>query len=288
MKAKVRKIATIIEPQQVIEGAGVHLKRSIATRELNYVDPFLLLDHFDSKRRQDFEAGFPMHPHRGIQTVTYVLAGDIHHQDTLGNSGDIGEGAVQWMSSGRGIMHEEMPQVRPEGISGFQLWVNLPAKLKMSKPNYQEIRSDQIPEVTDPQGSRIKIIAGTIGDVRGPIQHIPVDPTYLDVFVPPHSSLLRPVPREHNAFAYVFEGEASFPADDAGGLAHVKAPGLVVFDEGDAVEVKTGDRSARFLLISGRPLHEPVARYGPFVMNSKEEIQQTLEDLRRGTFILDD
>lgn len=281
MNSSPRKIATIIEPQPVIEGAGVRLKRSIGTRMLDSVDPFLLLDHFASDDPRDYQAGFPLHPHRGIETVTYVLVGEVHHKDTLGNSGSIGAGDVQWMTAGRGIMHEEMPQVRPEGIAGFQLWVNLPAKLKMTAPRYQDIRSNQIPEVIKENGARIRVIAGAIAGTSGPVTGIAADPIYADVFVPPHASFTQLVSQGHSAFAYVFEGEARF-ADDG---AMISSPQLVVWGDGDQVSVTTAEKPVRFLFVSGAPLREPVARYGPFVMNTKEEIEQTLRELRQGTFV---
>jgi redox-sensitive bicupin YhaK (pirin superfamily) len=278
---KTRRIATIIEPQPVLEGAGVRLKRSIATRTLNYLDPFLLLDHFGSKNPEDYEAGFPMHPHRGIETVTYILTGSVQHRDTLQNAGSIGPGDVQWMTSGRGIMHEEMPQVSPEGVDGFQLWVNLPAKSKMTAPRYQDVRAGQIPATQRPDGSMVRVIAGSVDEVQGPVRDIAADPIYMDVTVPPESEFVFPVTAGHNAFAYVFEGEGLF-GDEQAKIGH---PRLVVFEDGDQVKVRTGKELVRFLLVSGKPLHEPVARYGPFVMNTREEIEQALEDLRRGTFV---
>ena len=285
MKSLPRKIETIIEPEPVVEGAGVRLKRSIATRRLDYLDPFLLLDHFASSNPRDYEAGFPLHPHRGIETVTYVLQGEVHHKDTLGNSGSIGAGDVQWMTAGRGIMHEEMPQVRPEGIAGFQLWVNLPAKLKMTKPRYQDIRSAEIPEIKKDNGARIRVITGTVDGVSGPVTGIAANPIYLDVFVPAHASLVPPIHRGHTAFAYVFEGEAKFAGDDKDDGTMVSHPRLVVLGDGDHVKVVTGETPVRFLLVSGKPLNEPIARYGPFVMNTEEEIEQTLQELRQGTFV---
>ncbi|MBI3596309.1 MAG: pirin family protein [Nitrospirae bacterium] len=285
MKLLSRKIETIIEPEAVIEGAGVRLKRSIATRRLNYLDPFLLLDDFASNNPRDYEAGFPLHPHRGIETVTYVLRGEVRHKDTLGNSGSIGAGDVQWMTAGRGIMHEEMPQVRPEGIAGFQLWVNLPAKLKMTPPRYQDIRSSEIPEIKMDGGARLRVITGTVGEVRGPVTEIAANPIYLDAFVPAQSSFSQPIERGHTAFAYVFEGEAKFAGDDKEDGTMISHPRLVVLGDGDYVKVITGETPVRFLLVSGKPLHEPIARYGPFVMNTKEEIEQTLRELRQGTFV---
>ncbi|MBI3810633.1 MAG: pirin family protein [Nitrospirae bacterium] len=285
MKLLPRKIETIIEPQAVIEGAGVRLKRSIATRELDYLDPFLLLDHFASDDPRDYEAGFPLHPHRGIETVTYVLKGEVRHRDTLGNSGSIGAGDVQWMSAGRGIMHEEMPQVRPEGIAGFQLWVNLPAKLKMTPPRYQDIRSGEIPEIKMRDGARIRVITGTVGEVKGPVTDIAAAPIYLDVLVPSHSSFQQPIKRGHTAFAYLFEGEARFHGDDKEKGTLISGPKLAVLGDGDYLKVTTGEIPVRFLLVSGKPLHEPIARYGPFVMNTQDEIKQTLYELRMGTFV---
>jgi quercetin 2,3-dioxygenase len=285
MKSLPRKIETIIEPEPVVEGAGVRLKRSIATRRLDYLDPFLLLDHFASSNPRDYEAGFPLHPHRGIETVTYVLRGEVHHKDTLGNSGSIGAGDVQWMTAGRGIMHEEMPQVSPEGIAGFQLWVNLPAKLKMTKPRYQDIRSGEIPEIKKDNGARIRVITGTVDGVSGPVTGIAANPIYLDVFVPARASLVQPIHRGHTAFAYVFEGEAKFAGDEKDDGTMISHPRLVVLGDGDYVKVITGATPVRFLLVSGKPLHEPIARYGPFVMNTEEEIEQTLEELRQGTFV---
>jgi hypothetical protein len=285
MKSLPRKIETIIEPEPVVEGAGVRLNRSIATRRLDYLDPFLLLDHFASSNPRDYEAGFPLHPHRGIETVTYVLRGEVHHKDTLGNSGSIGAGDVQWMTAGRGIMHEEMPQVRPGGIAGFQLWVNLPAKLKMTKPRYQDIRSTEIPEIKKDNGARIRVITGTVDEVSGPVTGIAANPIYLDVFVPAHATFIQPVHRGHTAFAYVFEGGAGFAGDEKEDGTMVSHPRLVVLGDGDYVKVITGETPVRFLLVSGKPLNEPIARYGPFVMNTQEEIEQTLQELRQGTFV---
>jgi len=285
VKSLPRQIKKVIEPEPVTEGAGVRLKRSIGTERLDYVDPFLLLDHFASSNPRDYEAGFPLHPHRGIETVTYVLRGEVHHKDTLGNSGSIGAGDVQWMTAGRGIMHEEMPQVRPEGVAGFQLWVNLPARLKMTKPRYQDIRAAEIPEIKKEGGARIRVITGTIDGVSGPVTGIAANPIYLDVFVPAHSAFIQPIHLGHTAFAYVFEGEGKFAGDEKADGATVSHPRLVVLGDGDSVKVVTGKTPVRFLLVSGKPLHEPIARYGPFVMNTEEEIEQTLQELRQGTFV---
>lgn len=280
-----RTIAQIIEPEPVIEGAGVRLKRSIGTPTLDYLDPFLLFDDFTSGNPRDYEAGFPLHPHRGIETVTYVLEGEVRHKDTLGNAGSITAGEIQWMTAGRGIMHEEMPQVRPEGIVGFQLWVNLQAKLKMTKPRYQDVRSSEIPEITRDTGARIRVITGTVDGMTGPVTGIAADPTYLDVFIPAHTSFSQPIERGHTAFAYVFSGEARFQAGENTNDPLISHPHLVVFGDGDFVTLRTGTNSVRLLLISGIPLGEPIARYGPFVMNTEQEIEQTLLELRQGTFV---
>jgi redox-sensitive bicupin YhaK (pirin superfamily) len=281
MNAAPRRIANVIEPQAVVEGAGVRLKRSIGTRTLDYLDPFLLLDHFQSKNPADYEAGFPLHPHRGIETVTYLLAGTVRHRDSVGNAGEIGAGDLQWMSAGRGILHEEMPQVRPEGVAGFQLWVNLPKELKMSAPRYQNISANEIPQIERESGATVRVIAGGVDGITGPISGIAAEPTYLDVALAAGGSFTQPIPRGHSVFAYVFEGEARFGAEESTLIA---APRLVVWNDGDSIEVRCGDEPARFLLVSGAPLNEPIARYGPFAMNTQAEIQQTLRDLQQGTF----
>jgi quercetin 2,3-dioxygenase len=278
----IRNIARLIDPQAVIEGAGVRLKRSIATRTLDYLDPFLLLDHFGSDNPDDYLAGFPMHPHRGIETVTYMLAGKVFHRDSMGNSGSIQAGDVQWMTAGGGIMHEEMPQPVEGKMAGFQLWVNLPARHKMMQPRYQEIASAQIPEVIRPDGTHIRVIAGSVDGVRGAVSDILADPTYLDISLPPASTFTQPMERGHTAFAYVFEGQGAF--GEAPGQ-EVHSTRLAVLGDGDLVEVRTAEQPVRFLLISGRPLGEPIARYGPFVMTTREEIDEALRDLRNGTFV---
>jgi redox-sensitive bicupin YhaK (pirin superfamily) len=281
MNAAPRRIANVIEPEAVVEGAGVRLKRSIGTRTLDYLDPFLLLDHFQSKNPADYEAGFPLHPHRGIETVTYLLAGTVRHRDSVGNAGEIGAGDLQWMSAGRGILHEEMPQVRPEGVAGFQLWVNLPKEQKMSAPRYQNISANEIPQIERESGATVRVIAGGVDGITGPISGIAAEPTYLHVALAAGGSFTQPIPRGHSVFAYVFEGEARFGAEESTLIA---APRLVVWNDGDSIEVRGGDEPARFLLVSGAPLNEPIARYGPFVMNTQAEIQQTLRDLQQGTF----
>ena len=280
-----RPVKEVIEPQLVTEGAGVRLRRSIATRQLDYLDPFLLFDHFGSDDPGDYLPGFPMHPHRGIETVTYMLDGIVNHKDSLGNSGTVGAGDVQWMTSGSGILHEEMPQPKNGKMNGFQLWVNLPAKHKMTKPRYQDVLSVRIPRVSREGGVRIGVIAGEVDGVRGAVTEIHADPGYLDVSIPAGRSFGQPVSREHAACAYVFEGKGIFGAAVNGGGVKVSSPNLVVFGEGDSVFVRTDRHPVRFLLLTGKPLGEPIARYGPFVMNTKEEIDQALSDLRNGTFV---
>ncbi len=279
-----RKIETIIEPMPVVEGAGVLLKRSIATPRLDYVDPFLLFDHFGSDDPDDYMAGFPMHPHRGIETVTYMLAGAVQHKDSLGNVGVIETGDVQWMTAGGGIMHEEMPQEREGRMEGFQLWVNLPARLKMCRPRYQGVLAGEIPAAPLAGGGSARVIAGAVeglgGLVQGPVQEIAADPTYLDVSLPAGSQATLPAPSGHTTLAYLFAGSASFDAHGP-----LEATRMLVFGEGEAVNAEAGKNGARFLLISGKPLGEPVARYGPFVMNTRQEILQALDDLRHGTFV---
>lgn len=275
-----RTISQIIQPEYVIEGAGVLLQRSIAPRVSNEFDPFLLFDHFAFNNPAEGPLrGFPMHPHRGIETVTYMLDGSTSHRDSLGNSGLIGPGDVQWMTSGRGILHEEMPRRGPSGnIYGFQLWVNLPAKLKMTTPRYQEVSASTIPTY-EKNGMKIRVVAGTVHGVTGPVTEIAASPLYADVELAPGTEFIQPVPAGHTALAYIFEGEALF-ADET-----IQAVKLVKFSGGDSIRVKTENNSARFMLIAGAPFKEPIAPYGPFVMNTMEEIQQTLVELRNGTFI---
>jgi len=286
MSLEIRPVAQVIEPQPTLEGAGVRLVRSIATARLDYLDPFLLFDHFGSDDPRDYLAGFPMHPHRGIETVTYMLAGEVDHRDTLGNAGAIGAGDVQWMTAGGGIMHEEMPRPHDGRMGGFQLWVNMPAKLKMSAPRYQDVPAATIPVVERDDGARVRVVAGEIDGVRGPVREIYAEPEYLDVTLPAGVGFEQPVPRGHTAFAYVFEGEGRFGdearAGDGEAVAH---PRLVVFGDGDVVRVRADASPVRFLLVSGAPLGEPIARYGPFVMNTRAEIEQALRDLRDETFV---
>jgi quercetin 2,3-dioxygenase len=282
---RARTVARVIQPEATSDGAGVKLKRSIASRALDYLDPFLLFDHFGSENSDDYIAGFPMHPHRGIETVTYMLAGAVKHRDSSGNAGTIRAGDVQWMTAGGGIMHEEMPQLEGGRLDGFQLWVNLPARLKMTKPRYQEIASDQIPTIEEENGIQIRIIAGRVRNASGAVKEIAADPSYLDVSIPASTSFVHPITAGHTAFAYVFSGAGIFGLTSEDDGQQISAPRLVVFDDGDEVRIRASEKGVRFLLISGKPLHEPIARYGPFVMNTEEEIEQALLDLRRGTFV---
>jgi redox-sensitive bicupin YhaK (pirin superfamily) len=288
MDHKPRKVREVITPKAVIEGAGVKLKRSIATDKLNYLDPFLLFDHFGSDDPEDYLAGFPMHPHRGIETVTYMLAGKVDHKDSLGNAGTIGGGDVQWMTSGGGILHEEMPKPVDGKMDGFQLWVNLPAKLKMSRPTYQEIPSAAIPSVKRKDGVHILVVAGKAEGVQGAVKEIAADPVYLDITIPPNGTFTHVMERGHAAFAYVFQGSGVFGITKEDEGRTVDRPRLIVLDDGDLLEVRASKQGVRFLLVSGKPLREPIARHGPFVMNTKEEIRQALEDLRNGTFVWKD
>lgn len=284
-----RGVAKIINPSIVIEGAGVRLRRSFGPSRDNLFDPFLLFDHFafNDPIEGPIE-GFPMHPHRGIETVTYMLEGNTRHRDSLGNLGVIGPGDVQWMTSGSGIMHEEMPKRGASGnVFGFQLWVNLPAAEKMSAPRYQEVSSETIPSVGI-NGSKVRIVAGEYEGVRGPVTEIAAQPIYLDVELKPTHRFSIPVPTGHNAVAYLFEGGATFGIV-AGGESDgvdVEAVTMVVFSDGDRIEVQAKrDSSARFILMTGAPFEEPIVPYGPFVMNTEEEIRLAISELRNGTFV---
>ena len=292
MTEQPRAVERVIDPQPVMEGAGVRLKRSIATASLDYLDPFLLFDHFGSDDPRDYLAGFPWHPHRGIETVTYMLAGEVDHRDSIGNAGAIGAGDVQWMTAGGGIMHEEMPRSPHDGhMEGFQIWLNLPAELKMSHPRYQDVGAAQIPEVRRDDGTLVRVVAGEVDGVAGAVTEIYAEPEYLDVTLPPGAAFVQPVPRGHAALAYAFEGEGRFGVGcdlgyrgDLDG-ALLSAPQMAVFGDGDEVRVQTDARPVRFLLLSGKPLGEPIARYGPFVMNTREELQLALRDLQNDTFV---
>ncbi len=285
MDSQHRKVLQAIEPQPVVDGAGVKIQRSIATRALDNLDPFLLFDHFGSDNPEDYLAGFPMHPHRGIETVTYVLEGVVNHRDSLGNSGTIYPGDVQWLTAGRGVLHEEMPQSMNGKMNGFQFWVNLPSQAKMTPPRYQNIPSWHIPEISLENGVKLRIIAGTVGDVTGPVTDSAVDPLFLDVQMPSHSNFTQPTPAGHPVFAYLYEGQGAFGVAEMATGRTVSGPRLVNFADGDWIGVRTANSPVRFLLIMGKPLNEPIARYGPFVMNTHEEIQQTLRDLEEGSFV---
>jgi quercetin 2,3-dioxygenase len=275
-----RKIERVIDPEYVIEGAGVLLRRSIAPRRSNEFDPFLLFDHFAfNDPKEGPIKGFPTHPHRGIETVTYMLEGSVRHRDSLDNMGSIGAGDVQWMTSGRGILHEEMPQRSSDGnIYGFQLWVNLPSHLKMSTPRYQEV-SDQTIPVVEKNGAKIRLVAGNVEGITGPVTEIAASPLYMDVQLPAGSEWLQAVPTGHTAVAYVFEGEAVF------GESTIEAVKMVKFADGDHVRVVTENSPVRFMLMAGAPFGEPIVPYGPFVMNTEQEIYDAIADLRRGTFV---
>jgi redox-sensitive bicupin YhaK (pirin superfamily) len=269
----------------VIEGAGVLLRRSFGPNRANLFDPFLLFDHFAFNDPIEGPiVGFPMHPHRGIETVTYMLEGNVRHRDSLGNAGVIGPGDVQWMTSGRGIMHEEMPRRGPEGrVNGFQLWVNLPAAQKMSAPRYQEVIPASIPAVAS-DGARVRVVAGAFEGVRGPVTEIAAQPIYLDIAVERGAEIDLPIPRGHLTVAYVFEGAPVFGTD--GDSQAVEAVRMAIFDDGTRFRARAGDdERARFMLMAGAPFGEPIVPYGPFVMNTEEEIRQAISDLRNGTFV---
>ena len=286
MSAFPRKVKNSIDPQYVIEGAGVLLRRSFGPNRTNLFDPFLLFDHFAFNDPIEGPIrGFPTHPHRGIETVTYMLEGNVRHRDSLGNMGVIGPGDVQWMTSGRGILHEEMPRRGPTGtITGFQLWVNLPAAQKMGQPRYQEVAADSIPAVTQ-AGVSVRVVAGEYGGIQGPVTEIAARPLYMDVTLEADARFELPVPAGHLLVAYLFEGEALFGVDDDGAGEHIQAVRMVEFTDGDRVTVQAGPAGmARFMLMAGAPFGEPIVPYGPFVMNTEAEIRQVFEDLRNGTF----
>jgi hypothetical protein len=295
-----RAVKQMSETQPTIEGAGVKLQRAFGFGRTGEFDPFLLLDDFRSDNPADYVAGFPWHPHRGIETITYVLAGEVAHGDSLGNQGRMTAGDVQWMTAGSGILHQEMPKGDARGrMHGFQLWANLPAALKMTAPRYQDIPASAIPEVTEDDGTRARIISGEFWGKRGPVEGVAADPGYVDISVPPGKRKRIQVETTRNAFAYVFAGAGSFrdasspqavltesavdpnalPAYDA------KNHSLVLFDRGDEIEVQAGPEGIRFLLVSGKPLEEPVAWYGPIVMNTQEELRQATAELHNGSFI---
>ena len=300
----IRPVKSVSTSTPAVEGAGVKLRRAFGFGDTSDFDPFLLLDDFRNDRPADYLAGFPWHPHRGIETITYVLAGTVNHGDSLGNRGALGAGDVQWMTAGSGILHQEMPQGDAQGrMHGFQLWANLPRDLKMTAPRYQDVAARDIPDVTDDDGTSVRVVCGEFWGRKGPVEGVAADPRYLDVWVPPGRKRTLPVEMSRHAFAYVFDGagrfrDASHPTPvrtdfvgedgsevdaPAGGLVGNRS--LVLFDSGDEITVQAGDEGIRFLLVSGRPLEEPVAWYGPIVMNTEQELRQAYAELRNGTFI---
>jgi len=297
----IRPVRQLIESQPTLEGAGVHLRRAFGFGKSNEFDPFLLLDDFRNERPEDYKAGFPWHPHRGIETITYVLAGTVEHADSLGNSGVISAGDVQWMTAGRGIIHQEMPEGDPQGrMHGFQLWANLPSALKMTTPRYQEIKAPEVPVVVDDDGTEVRVVSGSFWGKRGPVEGIAADPVYADIWVPPGKRKRLPVATTRNAFAYVFQGSGKFAgasepqgvmtegADQVARLVQPTEAGnrsLILFDRGDEIVVQAGEEGIRFLLVSGEPLKEPVAWWGPIVMNTRDQLDQAIRELREGTFL---
>jgi redox-sensitive bicupin YhaK (pirin superfamily) len=296
----IRPVHRLIKAKPALEGAGVHLRRAFGFGNTTDFDPFLLLDDFRNDVPADYLAGFPWHPHRGIETITYVLAGTVEHGDSMGNRGAIGAGDVQWMTAGRGIIHQEMPKGDPAGrMHGFQLWANLPASQKMTEPRYQEVKVEEIPHVIDDDGTEARLVCGHFWGKKGPVEGIATDPTYVDILVPPGKTKRLPVETTSHAFAYVFGGSGSFcnasgplavPTEGVQWLeteppAEADNRSLILFDHGDEVVVKAGEDGIRFLLVSGRPLREPVAWYGPIVMNTQEQLKTAFEQLHEGTFI---
>ncbi len=295
-----RPVRKTIQTKTTIEGAGVKLERAFGFGQTKDFDPFLLLDDFRNDNPEDYLAGFPWHPHRGIETITYVLAGSVEHGDSLGNKGKMTAGDVQWMTAGSGILHQEMPKGDPHGrMHGFQLWANLPASLKMTDPRYQDVPSSAIPEVTDDDGTRVRVVCGEFWGKKGPVEGVAADPNYLDVSVPPRTRRRLKIETDRNAFAYVFAGsgtfrDASSPQPvltdqvvdpNAAPVYDARNHSLVLFDRGDEIVVQTGDEGMRFLLISGKPIEEPVAWYGPIVMNTQEQLRQAFAELKTGQFI---
>jgi redox-sensitive bicupin YhaK (pirin superfamily) len=296
----IRKIQKIFKSKPTMEGAGVRLKRAFGFYQVPLLDPFLLLDDFHSNHPDDYLKGFPWHPHRGIETITYVLYGKVEHGDSMENRGIISSGDVQWMTAGSGIIHQEMPKGQEDGLMwGFQLWANLPASHKMMDPRYRDVKSHQIPEVTLDYGVKVKIICGEVKGVKGPVQDIVIDPEYLDITVPSNSHLRYPVKRGHTVFAYIIEGKGYFdPGRDVYAYevegrnyfdfkreCMMGSENLILFDDGDELTISTEEKPVRFLLISGKPIGEPVAWYGPIVMNTQEELRIAFEEYENGTFI---
>jgi redox-sensitive bicupin YhaK (pirin superfamily) len=296
----IRKIKKILKSKPTIEGAGVHLKRVFGFSEVPLFDPFLLLDDFRSDNPDHYLKGFPWHPHRGIETITYVLKGDVEHGDSLGNKGIISSGDVQWMTAGSGIVHQEMPKGDENGtMYGFQLWANLPSREKMMDPRYRDVANEQIPEVKLPNDTTVKIIAGEVSGIKGPVQDIVIDPVYIDVTVPANSEFRQPAKPGHTVFAYIIEGQGYCCREKSPFTYEVEGINyfdiqrdpfvgngtIVLFDDGDEILVFTEEHKVRFLLISGKPIGEPVAWYGPIVMNTQEELQIAFEEYNKGTFI---
>jgi redox-sensitive bicupin YhaK (pirin superfamily) len=280
----IRNIDKILKSRPTIEGAGVHLDRVFGYHEVPLLDPFLLLDDFHSDNPDDYIAGFPWHPHRGIETVTYMMEGKVEHGDSMGNEGVIESGDCQWMTAGSGIIHQEMPKAMEGMMAGFQLWVNLPASQKMMTPRYQEIKASTVPEVLLGDGIKVRVVCGDVGGVKGPVTDIVVDPEYLDVSMPPTTEFIRGFKPGYKVFAYVILGSGYFEPESKKSL---EKEHLVIYKDGDEVRIKAGDEGARFLLISGKPLNQPVAWYGPIVMNTQEELDQAFREYREGTFIKD-
>ncbi|MFW9964221.1 MAG: pirin family protein [Candidatus Sifarchaeia archaeon] len=283
--SKVRGIKTIMRAKPTIEGAGVRLKRVFGYYETELMDPFLLLDHFGSENPDDYMKGFPWHPHRGIETITYMIEGQVKHEDSLGNSGSIEAGDVQWMTAGSGIIHQEMPHRSDGMMMGFQLWANLPSSNKMMHPRYQDIKSSQIPEIMREDGSKIRIICGKLDGTCGPVSEIVTEPEYMDVIVPPGKEFIHSVKKGHTVFAYVFEGEGYF---DENREKLIESEHLVLFEDGEQIVAKAKEKQLRFLLVSGMPIGEPIAWYGPIVMNNREELDLAFREYREGTFIKHD
>ncbi len=283
MSATPRAIEHRFPGAETMEGAGVRLRRAFGNREVPLFDPFLLLDNFGSSNPEDYVAGFPWHPHRGIETVTYMLDGEVDHGDSLGNSGTIGAGDVQWMTSGSGIIHQEMPRRSDHLLRGFQLWVNIPARSKMERPAYRGLSAAEFPVETTETGAQVRVVAGKFGSVEGPVKGLPVDPAYFDVTLPPEGEFRWSPPKGYTAFAHTVEGPLTFGAPGAPPLASKGE--TVLFGPGDHVDVRAGPDGGRLLLVSGRPLHEPVAWYGPIVMNAQSELSTAIRELREGTFV---
>jgi redox-sensitive bicupin YhaK (pirin superfamily) len=285
MMTVVRPVKRVLKSRPTLEGAGVRLKRAFTYQQVPELDPFLLLDEFGSADPQDYIKGFPWHPHRGIETITYMLSGEAEHEDSMGNQGVIGPGDVQWMTAGSGIIHQEMPKHNPNGpLRGFQLWANLPASQKMMDPRYQDVQAKQIPQVTLENGVTVRVICGEVNGVRGPVRDIVIDPQYLDVQVPASVTFDHAVKEGYTVFAYVVEGSANFNATDAKATV-IDVGNLVIYGDGDTVSVVAGHAGVRFLLLVGKPLREPVAWYGPIVMNTQEELRTAFDEYQRGTFL---